>query len=37
LLFACEGRDHQTVVDFCADLKAHPPCQNDLLHLPLLV
>ena len=23
LLFACEGRDHQTVVDFCADLKAH--------------
>ena len=23
LLFACEGRDHQTVVDFAADLKAH--------------
>jgi transposase len=23
LLFACEGRDHQTVVDFGADLKAH--------------
>jgi transposase len=23
LLFACAGRDHQTVVDFCADLKAH--------------
>ena len=23
LLFATEGRDHQTVVDFAADLKAH--------------
>jgi len=23
LLFACEGRDHQTVIDFAADLKAH--------------
>ena len=23
LLFACEGRDHQSVVDFAADLKAH--------------
>jgi len=23
LLFACEGRDHQTVVDFAQDLKAH--------------
>ena len=23
LLYACEGRDHQTVVDFAADLKAH--------------
>ena len=23
LLFACQGRDHQTVVDFVADLKAH--------------
>ena len=23
LLFACEGRDHQTVVDFADDLKAH--------------
>ena len=23
LLFACEGRDHQTVADFASDLKAH--------------
>ena len=23
LLFACQGRDHQTVVDFACDLKAH--------------
>lgn len=23
LLFACEGKDHKTVVDFAADLKAH--------------
>lgn len=23
LLFATEGRDHQTVLDFAADLKAH--------------
>ena len=23
LLFACQGRDHQTVVDFASDLKAH--------------
>ena len=23
LLFATEGRDHQTVIDFAADLKAH--------------
>lgn len=23
LLFACQGRDHQTVLDFAADLKAH--------------
>ena len=23
LLFACEGRDHQTVLDFASDLKAH--------------
>ena len=33
LLFACEGRDHQTVVDFCADLKAHGGDPTQIKHV----
>ena len=33
LLFACEGRDHQTVVDFCADLKAHGGDPDQVKHV----
>ena len=33
LLFACEGRDHQTVVDFCADLKAHGGDPDQVNHV----
>ena len=33
LLFACEGRDHQTVVDFSADLKAHGGDPKQIEHV----
>jgi transposase len=33
LLFACEGRDHQTVVDFAADLKAHGGDPKHIKHV----
>ena len=33
LLFACEGRDHQTVVDFCADLKVHGGDPDQVKHV----
>lgn len=33
LLFACEGRDHQTVVDFAADLKAHGGDPEQIEHV----
>lgn len=33
LLFACEGRDHQTVVDFAADLKAHGGDPKQIKHV----
>ena len=33
LLFATEGRDHQTVVDFAADLKAHGGEPEQVLHV----
>jgi len=33
LLFACEGRDHQTVVDFAADLKAHGGEPEQIKHV----
>jgi transposase len=32
LLFATEGRDHQTVVDFAADLKAHGGDPGEVRH-----
>ena len=32
LLFATEGRDHQTVVDFAADLKAYSGDPADVRH-----
>jgi transposase len=33
LLFACEGRDHQTVLDFAADLKAHGGDPEQIKHV----
>ena len=33
LLFATEGKDHQTVVDFAADLKAHGGDPEQVLHV----
>ena len=33
LLFATEGRDHQTVVDFAADLKLHGGDPDQVLHV----
>ncbi|OLP08445.1 putative transposase IS204/IS1001/IS1096/IS1165 family protein [Rhodoferax antarcticus ANT.BR] len=33
LLFACEGRDHQTVVDFCAELKAYGGDPEQIQHV----
>ena len=33
LLFATEGRDHQTVVDFAADLKAHGGDPEQVRHV----
>jgi transposase len=33
LLFATEGRDHQTVLDFAADLKAHGGNPEQVLHV----
>lgn len=33
LLYACEGRDHQTVVDFAADLKAHGGDPKQVKHV----
>jgi transposase len=33
LLFACEGRDHQTVVDFAVDLKAHGGDPEQIKHV----
>lgn len=33
LLFACEGRDHQTVADFAADLKAHGGAPEQIMHV----
>lgn len=33
LLFATEGRDHQTVLDFAADLKAHGGQADDVKHV----
>ena len=33
LLFACEGRDHQTVLDFAADLKAHGGDPDQVQHV----
>lgn len=33
LLFACEGRSHQTVVDFAADLKAHGGQPHQIKHV----
>ena len=33
LLFATEGRDHQTVVDFAADLKAHGGDPAEVRHV----
>ena len=33
LLFACEGRDHKTVVDFCAELKAHGGEPEQIKHV----
>jgi len=33
LLFACEGRSHQTVVDFAADLKAHGGDPSQIEHV----
>ena len=33
LLFACAGRDHQTVVDFAADLKAHGGDPKQIEHV----
>jgi transposase len=33
LLFACEGRDHQTVVDFAADLLAHGGDPEQIAHV----
>jgi hypothetical protein len=33
LLFACEGRDHQSVVDFAADLKAHGGDPAEVRHV----
>ncbi len=33
LLFACGGRDHQTVVDFAADLKAHGGDPKQIKHV----
>lgn len=33
LLFACEGRDHQTVVDFADDIKAHGGDPEQIKHV----
>ena len=33
LLYACEGRNHQTVLDFVADLKAHGGEPTDVRHV----
>ena len=33
LLFACEGRDHQTVLDFASDLKAHGGEPEQIQHV----
>ena len=33
LLFATEGRDHQTVVEFAADLEAHGGDPADVRHV----
>ena len=33
LLYACEGRDHQSVVDFAADLKAHGGDPEQIKHV----
>ena len=33
LLFACPGRDHQTVVDFAADLKTHGGKTEQIAHV----
>ena len=33
LLFACEGREHQTVLDFAADLKAHGGDPAEVRHV----
>ena len=33
LLFACEGRDHQAVVDFADDLKAHGGDPAQIAHV----
>ena len=33
LLFACEGRDHQTVKDFAADFKAHGGAPDKIEHV----
>ncbi len=33
MLFACEGRDHQTVVDFAADLEAHGGKPEQIQHV----
>ncbi len=33
LLFACEGRDHQTVKDFVADFKAHGGAPDKIKHV----
>lgn len=33
LLFACEGRDHQTVVNFATDLKAHEGKPEQIQHV----
>ena len=33
LLFACQGRDHQTVVDFAAELKAHGGDPKQIEHV----
>jgi transposase len=33
VLFATEGRDHQTVIDFAADLKAHGGSPEAVQHV----